>query len=202
MSLISLSSCVDSNTASPDSNQAKSSEQVQTTLNSTVNIISSSNLLSSSLQVTPDSQLLSSSEQMSSSSIAAISSPITFAPGEVATLNFQSDEHTVAGQATIQINEALKIEIQFHSNFVIDGGPDVFIFLSENDYKDVKTGAPGGDFFKIEKQIAVQNQSTEGEMLYILEGLSVEQFQKYKSLHFYCEMFGFIHWGGAPIELK
>jgi hypothetical protein len=135
---------------------------------------------------------------MSSSNLSSSSLGTTL--GEVAKLIFQSDEHTVAGQATIQINEALKIEIQFHSDFVIDGGPDVFIFLSDRDYKDVKTGSPEGEFFKIKRQIAVQNQSTKGKMLYVIEGITIEQVQKFKSIHFYCEMFGFIHWGGAPIS--
>lgn len=177
LSLTFLTACVDSTSSSQDLEQTTSSDS-------------------------PQSQVAQSSAKASSSlTLLSSSSTAEMKENEHARLIFQSDEHIVAGQATIQSSET-GLEIQFHSDFIIDGGPDVFIFLSDNNYEDVETGSPQGEFFKIEQQIAVQNVSTKGEMLYTIEGLSLEEAQKFKSIHFYCEMFGFIHWGGASIEWK
>ncbi|MDC3250196.1 DM13 domain-containing protein [bacterium] len=178
LGLISLTACVDSTSSSKDLDEPNSSNQALS------QVVQSSSLVSSSVTQTSSSSALELNQN------------------QLALLEFQSDEHIVAGRATIQSNENSTLEIQFHSDFIIDGGPDVFIFLSDQNYEDVETGAPQGEFFKIEKQIAVQNESIEGEMLYAIEGLTHEQVQKFKSIHFYCEMFGFIHWGGASITWK
>jgi hypothetical protein len=156
--------------------------------------------ISSSLVKLSSSEFLLSSSTLSSSSLLLSSEGNS---SEIETklpsFEFQSDVHTVKGEAFVNYDENQKLQISFSADFEIDAGPDVFIVLLDKEYEGVSSGVPSGETYQLKKQIAVSGQSVNGEMHYSLGDLTLDELIKFKSIHFYCLAYGYIHWGGSDL---